>query len=1158
MLTRSIQQTIKGKPAKVIFKPKPCIDHTAFERLEQFAVSAPRSLYDDFKKLAAFLTKPAATELEKVRAMFCWVAGQDVNNMTFPEKVRDGSPDWFLKEMKEKKTTDLYPGLFNKLCRLAGIKCLVVDGYVKTIQQPPGTRFQDTTPNGKWNVVLIDGCWGIIDTHWGSIHTLDTRHQEPAQGNPGNPFNDFYFLPDPLHFLSGHYPQDPVWQLIDSPVPLENFERHPHCRENFSTNQLTLLSHHRAVVSTKEGEANIYIGANKDKVKLHCSLKNATGESTWKTIKLSRFVKQEARNGAAVFTVRPPTSGDFILELYLSPDGSDKQRVCEYLIRCLRPMKDNKPFPCWGGRWGPGSELEPYGLTPTSHKGAYVDCRKGKATIEFSMARDLSFRTKLFETSSADSTFSRYVAHEIVNSVLRFKISAPEVGMFGLGIFVKEPETSEPFRLVCSYIVSAEQRAVDPSPFPTVGNGLFGPVQPLFAVLGLSTKSHHNAFIECDTGEVEIRISTNDTLNVAHDLFWEDSQKKLDLEIFVYREVLDREVRLLIRLPRLGKYRLAVYAEGLDHEGDLPIVYNYCIVCKDRTTRKGPFPPVSGTQWGRRFPATQELSVVPKSHPKSDIDVAEALDIEMQSENAVDLKCCLYIWKAGIKPEYAQQFIKHHTKDGGMRAVVQMTFPQAGNYSLELFAASTGSHYRNVMNYYIRCHQPSEVSRPIGKGTEIHEDKLDNIGSSVWATTGNEEDKPEDDFQAKLEREIEEESDDEQKDKRDVDKSETRGSADDGKFDNTVENENLPTVEEFQYVDSEEDGVNDKDLENHTVQSKSTKEDKFRKTEGPTTTEEDDVMKKADRTTTDDSVDSMNNAEQTTTEEDDIMKKVGQTATKEVENVSTEEEHDLAVKKHQTSSIALNPEMYVKQLIPRLTAAISSRNRNQVEKLLEELNGLQVDKEDEPIVREAETLLHQMDVRQALRDAITSKLKENLEKAIASAEPFKRDVQEDLQEANRAVSLIELTAAISVQNKSELEKLLEQLKGQEVDDEGETIIREAKILLKRLEVVQALRDAITSKHIADLEKAIYSAEPFAMELEDDLQEAKRTLNHTKRLEQLRQGIQQLNLKTLAEIRGYARPPQAVLKVMTATLILLGNTHGQGEVTSTLRYNKYGS
>ncbi|XP_066287821.1 uncharacterized protein [Branchiostoma lanceolatum] len=1115
-MTCSLQQIIKGKPAKVIFKPKTYIDNSTFERLDEYALSAPQSLNNDFKKLVAFLTKQAETELETVRAMFCWVAGQDVNNMTFPETVGDGSPDWFLKEMKEKMMTDLYPGLFNKLCRLAGIQCHVVDGYVKTKHQPPGTRFQDTTPNGKWNIVLIDGCWGIIDTHLGSTNTLNTEHQEPAQGNPGNPFNDFYFLPHPLHYLSGHYPENPVWQLIQSPVSLEDFERHIQCRENFAANQLTLLSHHRGVVPTREGEANIYIGV-KHGVKMHCSLKNATGESTWKTVKLSRFVKQEARNGAAVFTVRPPTSGDFILEVFSSSDGSNKQRVCEYLIRCLRPMKDNKPFPHWGGRWGPGSEMKSHGLTPTSHEGAYVDCRKGKATIEFNMARELSFRTKLFQTSSGNPTFNRYAAHEIVDDVVRFKISAPEVGMFGLAIFVKEPETSEQFRLVCSYIISADQRAVNPSPFPTVGNGLFGPMQPLFAVLGLSTKSHHSAFIACDTGEVDIRISMKQVLDVAHDLIWENSEKKLDLEIFVYREILDREVRFLVRLLRFGKYRFTIYADGLDHEGDLPSVYNYCIVCKDRTTREGPFPPVSGTQWGRRFPAAQELLVVPKSHPKSDIDVAEALDIEMQSENPVDFKCCLYVWKAGIKPEYAQQFIKHQTNDGGTRTVVQMTFPQAGSYSLELFAASSGSQYRNVMNYHIRCHQPSPVSSPFNKSIEKNdEDEVEDVVPSFWAIS-SEEDNPKEAFKAELEREIEEDADDldnDTVDKGDADNSEERESNEGAQDDKTMEDENVNNVVELQDIDPEEENI--ENVEEHRAMQ-------IESAEGSDTMEE--------------------------------------ATTKEVENVSSEEEHQLAVQKHQ--NIALNPDVQdtkseidpklkVEKLIASLTAAISMKNRSQLEELLEQLKGSQLDKEDETIIREAETLLKQLEVRQALRYAVASKLTANLETAIASAEPFASDVQDDLQEAKTTLSLIKLAEAISTNDRDQLEKLLPQLKGLQVDEEGETIIREAKVLLKQMDVRQELRDAITSKLKVDLESAIYNAEPFQLDMQEDLQEAKGTLSLIIRLEKLRRGIQQLNLRTLAEIRGYVRPPPAVLKVMTATLLLLGNINDKEKDWSTVK------
>lgn len=38
-------------------------------------------------------------------------------------------------------------------------------------------------------------------------------------------FDDFYFLTDPEDFVHSHFPDEKEWQLLDTPLSLEDFER---------------------------------------------------------------------------------------------------------------------------------------------------------------------------------------------------------------------------------------------------------------------------------------------------------------------------------------------------------------------------------------------------------------------------------------------------------------------------------------------------------------------------------------------------------------------------------------------------------------------------------------------------------------------------------------------------------------------------------------------------------------------------------------------------------------------------------------------------------------------------------------------------------------------------------------------------------------------
>lgn len=80
-----------------------------------------------------------------------------------------------------------------------------------------------------------------------------------------------------------------------------------------------------------------------------------------------------------------------------------------------------------------------------------------------------------------------------------------------------------------------------------------------------------------------------------------------------------------------------------------------------------------------------------------------------------------------------------------------------------------------------------------------------------------------------------------------------------------------------------------------------------------------------------------------------------------------------------------------------------------------------------------------------------------------------------------------------------------------------------------------------ARKLEALDKAIKRAEKSGLEkrLGLTLTMARRILGQLKRIESLRHEIMSLDQRTIAEIRSYSQPPAAVLHVMTATFILLG-------------------
>ncbi|XP_066286952.1 uncharacterized protein [Branchiostoma lanceolatum] len=675
-------------------------------------LQAPSSLNDDFTALVPYLLGPTRTELERVRVLFTWITCQDVSVHT--DSAVEDTPSWYLYKMRESES--YYHLLFSTLCSYAGVRHQTIRGYAKTADKPPNTQFAGTSPTKLWTAVCIDGRWGVVDTHWGSRDSPEDTAPPPSddtnQHNSGNHTNEFYFLPHPAQYLSTCYPEQPDWQLVLSPIEVTDFETHVQCWPHFFAFGLSLLSHHQGVVQTTNGQVQIYIGCNAEDIQainFAYSLTETSGSADWKGASLDRFVLQEKRRDAVVFSIQPPKRGEYLFEIFVGR-GESKTcfTACEYLIVCVQTSKDVCPLPNWPGDWGPGSEVVAMGLVPISHPASCVRCQSAEASVEFSLASELEFLAKLFEVNTKETRLRRYVAHEVVDGTATFHVMPPKQGKFGLAIYAKERGQAGAFAAMCSYLTIAEDTGHDVTPFPDVPKGLFGPVQPRFSDLGLRTVTHPSAFVNCESGELDLRLGMSRILRLSHQLSLENDN---DLGRYVFRQVVDDEVQFLVRFPKQGRYKLAIFAGDVSPSEDVQNVFNYCISCTGTVSHDvQPFPDVAGSQWGERYPACHDLGIFPTSHPNAYIETTTgALEIKLESETAVDVLHLFQRWKGG--PEDLSQCVK--AMDGGNedRVGVKVSCPQIGEYSLELFARmSEDEEPINVFNYFIAYKERSTPS----------------------------------------------------------------------------------------------------------------------------------------------------------------------------------------------------------------------------------------------------------------------------------------------------------------------------------------------------------------------------------------------------------------------------------------------------------------
>ena len=135
------------------------------------------------------------------------------------------------------------------LYSFAGLHCVTLSGWAKGVEYKPGMPITSTPPNHSWNAVFIDGNWQLVDCHW------STRF-DPSGKDSGekliDSYDDFYFLTEPAAMIYSHFPSVPVWQLLDTPWTIMEFEDHPHVRSHFFSLGLQMLQETHGVLYTRK------------------------------------------------------------------------------------------------------------------------------------------------------------------------------------------------------------------------------------------------------------------------------------------------------------------------------------------------------------------------------------------------------------------------------------------------------------------------------------------------------------------------------------------------------------------------------------------------------------------------------------------------------------------------------------------------------------------------------------------------------------------------------------------------------------------------------------------------------------------------------------------------------------------------------------------
>ena len=197
-----------------------------YQNIDEFAKNR-NSRFENSKELAVSLNDSGFNETEKLRALYTWIA----NNIEYDvNSFESGLRPWPLPNITLKKGKAVcygYAILFDSVCHYFNIPSFVVLGYTKY-------GFNPRSSDHAWNVVKINNEWKFIDVTWGSGKVEKIEKQGIFNKILKRPrikstlvfvkkMNNKYFLISADSLLKTHLPSDPMWQLRNYPVSLDEF-----------------------------------------------------------------------------------------------------------------------------------------------------------------------------------------------------------------------------------------------------------------------------------------------------------------------------------------------------------------------------------------------------------------------------------------------------------------------------------------------------------------------------------------------------------------------------------------------------------------------------------------------------------------------------------------------------------------------------------------------------------------------------------------------------------------------------------------------------------------------------------------------------------------------------------------------------------------------
>ncbi|MDR1902105.1 MAG: hypothetical protein LBQ88_07495 [Treponema sp.] len=164
--------------------------------------------------LAGALVKGLTDQFLKAKALHDWICDNIVYDTEMYFSIKNFPQDYISVLKKKTAVCEGYANLYNKMCTLAGLESMVINGYSKGF----GYRgaIGDYTDHA-WNAVKLNNKWYLVDVTWNAGY-VDARTFVKK-------YSTAYLFLDSRSFLYSHLPEKPEQQFYAPAVSAEDFQK---------------------------------------------------------------------------------------------------------------------------------------------------------------------------------------------------------------------------------------------------------------------------------------------------------------------------------------------------------------------------------------------------------------------------------------------------------------------------------------------------------------------------------------------------------------------------------------------------------------------------------------------------------------------------------------------------------------------------------------------------------------------------------------------------------------------------------------------------------------------------------------------------------------------------------------------------------------------